>query len=111
MNDAVVAGDGEYEWVGKRTVRPDGVDKVTGRATRADYNMAGMLYGAVLHSPHAHARILKIDTSKAEALKGMEVVITAADWPGIWIRKNQRHCAGELSALVRQSDGAEQGLV
>ena len=45
MNDAVVAGDGEYKWVGKRTVRPDGVDKVTGRAAYgADYNMAGMLY-------------------------------------------------------------------
>ena len=84
MNDAVVAGDGEYKWVGKRTVRPDGVDKVTGRAAYgADYNMAGMLYGAVLRSPHAHARILKIDTSKAEALKGVKSVITAADWPEI----------------------------
>ena len=84
MNDAVVARDGEYKWVGKRTVRPDGVDKVTGRAAYgADYNMAGMLYGAVLRSPHAHARILKIDTSKAEALKGVKSVITAADWPEI----------------------------
>ena len=84
MNDVINSGSDEYKWVGKRTVRPDGVDKVTGRAAYgADYNMAGMLYGAVLRSPHAHARILTIDISKAEALKGVKSVITAADWPEI----------------------------
>jgi CO/xanthine dehydrogenase Mo-binding subunit len=84
MNDAVISGNGEYKWVGKRTVRPDGVDKVTGRAAYgADFSLPGMLYGAVLRSPHAHARIVKIDTSKAEALKGVKSVITAADWPEI----------------------------
>ena len=84
MNDAVIPGKGEYKWVGKRTARPDGVDKVTGRAAYgADFSLPGMLYGAVLRSPHAHARIVKIDTSKAEALKGVKSVITAADWPEI----------------------------
>lgn len=84
MNDAAIPGNGEYKWVGKRTIRPDGVDKVTGRAAYgADFSLPGMLYGAVLRSPHAHARILKIDTSKAEALKGVKAVITAADWPEI----------------------------
>ncbi|MEL0110584.1 MAG: hypothetical protein VW835_02525, partial [Rickettsiales bacterium] len=84
MNDAAIPGNGEYKWVGKRTIRPDGVDKVTGRAAYgADFSLPGMLYGAVLRCPHAHARILKIDTSKAEALKGVKAVITAADWPEI----------------------------
>ena len=84
MNDVAIPGKAEYKWVGKRTIRPDGVDKVTGRAAYgADYSMPGMLYGKVLRSPHAHARIVKIDTSKAEALKGVKAVITAADWPEI----------------------------
>ena len=84
MNDAASPGNGEYKWVGKRTIRPDGVDKVTGRAAYgADYSMPGMLYGKVLRSPHAHARIVKIDTSKAEALSGVKAVITAAEWPAI----------------------------
>jgi len=84
MNDAAIPGNGEYKWVGKRTIRPDGVDKVTGRAAYgADYSMPSMLYGKVLRSPYAHARIVKIDTSKAEALSGVKAVITAADWPEI----------------------------
>ena len=52
--------------VGTRPIRPDGVDKVTGRAAfGADYVMPGMLWGKVKRSPHAHARIVKIDASKA----------------------------------------------
>jgi CO/xanthine dehydrogenase Mo-binding subunit len=67
-------------WIGKRTPRPDGADKVTGRAAyAADTNMPGMIWGKVLRSPHAHARIKSIDTSKAEALPGVEAVMTAKD--------------------------------
>ena len=74
----------EYRWIGKRTMRPDGVDKVTGRAAYgADYAMPGMLVGQMLRSPHAHARILSIDTSKAEAMPEVKAVITAADFPDI----------------------------
>ena len=70
--------------VGTRPIRPDGVDKVTGRARYgADFNMAGQLVGRVLRSPHAHATIRKIDTSKAEKLKGVKAVITAADLPDL----------------------------
>lgn len=70
--------------VGTRPIRPDGVDKVTGRARYgADFNMAGQLVGRVLRSPHAHARITKIDTSKAEKLNGVKAVITAADLPDL----------------------------
>lgn len=68
------------KWIGERTIRPDGADKVTGRATyAADNTMAGMIWGKVLRSPHAHARIRSIDTSKAEALPGVKAVVTAKD--------------------------------
>ena len=59
-----------------------GLDKVTGRAKYgADFNVPNMLYAAVLRSPHAHARIIKIDTSKAEALSGVKAFVTRADFP------------------------------
>ena len=60
-----------YKVIGTRPIRHDGVDKVTGRAIYgADTQLAGLLYGQVLRSPHAHARIKSIDTSKAAALPG-----------------------------------------
>ena len=74
----------EYKWIGQRTVRPDGVDKVTGRANfGADFSLPGMLVGKVLRSPHAHARILSIETGKARAVAGVKAVITSADLPDI----------------------------
>jgi len=70
----------DYQVVGTRPVRPDGADKVTGKANySADINLPGMLFGKVLRSPHAHARIKRLDTSKAEALPGVRAVITSAD--------------------------------
>ncbi|MDX8468957.1 xanthine dehydrogenase family protein molybdopterin-binding subunit [Mesorhizobium sp. VK23B] len=73
-----------FSSVGTRPIRPDGVDKVTGRARYgADFNMAGQLVGRVLRSPHAHAVIKKIDTSKAEKLAGVKAVITAKDLPDL----------------------------
>ena len=71
-----------FSSVGTRPIRPDGVDKVTGRARYgADFNMPGQLVGRILRSPHAHAIIRKIDTSKAEQLPGVKAVLTAADLP------------------------------
>jgi CO/xanthine dehydrogenase Mo-binding subunit len=71
-----------FKWVGTRPVRPDGVPKVTGRALYgADMAMPGMLWGKILRSPHAHARIRSIDTSKAAALRGVRAVVTSADFP------------------------------
>ena len=71
-----------YKWVGTRQIRPDGVAKVTGEAKYgADYTLSNVLYGKVLRSPHAHARIKSIDTSKAEALAGVKSVMTSADLP------------------------------
>ena len=70
----------DNKWIGKRTPRPDGADKVTGKAAyAADTNMPGMIWGKVLRSPHAHARIKKIDTSKAAAYPGVKAVITSKD--------------------------------
>ncbi len=70
------------KWVGTRAPRPDGVDKVTGRAKfGADTHLPNMLIGKVLRSPHAHARILSIDPSAALALPGVKAVVTRDDFP------------------------------
>ena len=79
----MTAGNGSRptKYVGTRALRPDGVDKVTGRAKfGADLSMPNMIVGKVLRSPHAHARIKSIDTSQAAALPGVKAVITAADF-------------------------------
>lgn len=68
--------------VGTRPVRPDGVPKVTGQARYgADYELPGMLWGRILRSPHAHARIKSIDTSRAQALPGVKAVVVGSDFP------------------------------
>ncbi|MCW5701153.1 MAG: xanthine dehydrogenase family protein molybdopterin-binding subunit [Bradyrhizobium sp.] len=68
------------KWIGQRTIRPDGMDKVTGRAQfAADFNMPGQIWGKILRSPHPHARIRGINTSKAEKLPGVKAVVTAKD--------------------------------
>jgi CO/xanthine dehydrogenase Mo-binding subunit len=70
--------------VGTRPIRPDGVDKVTGRANfGADMAMPGMLWGKIKRSPHAHARILAINTDKAMAMPGVRAVTTRADFPDL----------------------------
>ena len=74
----------QFKWVGTRPVRPDGLDKVTGRANfGADFTMPGMLVGRILRSPHAHARIAGIDASAAFAVPGVKAVVTAEDFPEI----------------------------
>ena len=76
---SVAAG---LKYIGTRPIRPDGVEKVTGKANfGADQHLPGMLYGKVVRSPHAHARIRAIDTSRAEHMPGVLAVITAADFP------------------------------
>ena len=76
------AHDGKFNIVGTRPLRPDGVDKVTGKARfGADAWAPGMLHGLILRSPHAHARIKSIDTSQAERLNGVKAVLTSKDLP------------------------------
>ncbi|MFN8441421.1 MAG: xanthine dehydrogenase family protein molybdopterin-binding subunit [Caldilineaceae bacterium] len=70
-----------YKVIGTRPIRPDGTDKVTGRAVYAnDVQLSNTLHGKVLRSPHAHARILSIDTSAAEKLPGVTAVVTREDF-------------------------------
>ena len=84
-----------FRVVGTRPIRHDGIDKVTGRAKYAnDVQVPGHLHARILRSPHAHARILSIDTSKAEALPGVFAVVTGKDFP-------------EVTAILReQTEGA-----
>ena len=71
----------EFKIVGSRPNRPDGLDKVTGRAKfGADAYATGMLHAAIVRSPHAHAKITHIDTSKAESLKGVKAIVTRKDF-------------------------------
>ena len=70
--------------IGTRPVRPDGIDKVTGRAAfGADLNLPNMLHGKVLRSPHAHARIKSVDLSKAATADGVMAAISGADLGGV----------------------------
>jgi CO/xanthine dehydrogenase Mo-binding subunit len=69
-------------YVGEPIPRRDGPEKVTGAAVfGSDVALAGMLHGAVVRSPHPHARIVAVDTSRAEAAPGVRVVVTGRDFP------------------------------
>ena len=71
----------QFKVIGTRPPRPDGIEKVTGKAQYgADLNVANMLFAKILRSPHAHAKILSIDTSAAEKLDGVKAVITSKDF-------------------------------
>jgi xanthine dehydrogenase molybdenum-binding subunit len=73
-----------FRVLGRRTPKVDAVDKVTGRARfGADVDLPRMLVGKVLRSPHTHARIRRIDTSRAEALPGVAAVVTSRDFPAL----------------------------
>ncbi len=72
----------DLQWVGKATLRVDGIAKVTGQALYTDdLRVPGTLVGKILRSPHAHARIVRIDTSRAEAMPGVKAVVTGRDAP------------------------------
>ena len=78
----------DNKWIGKRTIRPDGADKVTGRATfGADFTQPGMLWGKVLRSPHPHAIITSINLDKASALPGVRAVMRGDDLADIPLDK------------------------
>ena len=80
MTTGIVLSQIEYDVVGKTPIRHDGYDKVTGKANYgADISLPGLLHGKILRSPHAHANVLSIDTSRAEAHPDVKAVATAAD--------------------------------
>ena len=103
--------DMSNKWIGARTIRPDGADKVTGRATySADNTMPGMIWGKVLRSPHAHARIRGIDTSKAEALPGVKAVVTAKDFVDFPIDKSVMLGIQDMRWMARNILAKEKAL-
>jgi CO/xanthine dehydrogenase Mo-binding subunit len=74
----------EFKYIGQNTIRPDGFDKVTGRANYgADMSLPGMVWGKILRSPHAHAIIKSLDISKAQAHPGVLAIATHADFPSV----------------------------
>jgi CO/xanthine dehydrogenase Mo-binding subunit len=91
----------EYKVIGTRPIRPDGVEKVTGRAQYgADIHLPGLIQGRILRSPHAHARIVSIDTSEAEKHPGVFAVLTAKDFPGA---EDKMEELGESAINVREA--------
>lgn len=101
-----------YRHVGTRPVRPDGVEKVTGKAIYGtDHVAAGMLHGAILRSPHAHARIRSVDTRKAEALPGVKAIVTGADFPSLAsLEVSLGEGSGNISAISRNCMAHEKVL-
>ena len=82
MTSNIVLSKTDFDTVGKRPIRHDGYDKVTGKAQySADIDLPGLLHGKVLRSPHAHARIKSIDISKAEAHPDVRAIVTHKDLP------------------------------
>jgi putative selenate reductase molybdopterin-binding subunit len=78
--------------VGQSELKVDGLKLAAGLpAFTADFQMEGMLYGALLTSPHAHARITRIDASEARALEGVHAVLTHEDIPRV------KHASGGQS--------------
>ena len=100
----VVLSNKTYEVVGTRPIRHDGHDKVTGKARYgSDVYPTGLLHGKWLRSPHAHARIKFLDTSKAEAVNGVRAVVTGNDLPETPIIPGQdrKITLGELSTDLK----------
>jgi len=106
----------DFKVIGTRVKRPDGIDKVTGRAQYgADLVVPGMLTGAVLRSPHAHAKINAIDTSEAMALPGVKAIVTNADFAALddeflldvadnWLAREKALYHGHAVAAVAAKD-------
>jgi CO/xanthine dehydrogenase Mo-binding subunit len=97
-----------FKVVGTRPLRPDGIDKVTGKARfGADMSLPGMLHGLVLRSPHAHARIKRIDPAAALALEGVKAVVTSADLPDL--TKGDRGMQDVLENVMARSKALYDG--
>jgi 4-hydroxybenzoyl-CoA reductase alpha subunit len=112
-----------FSVVGQRVHRVEGYDKVTGESKYiADIQLPGMLIGKILRSPYPHARILRIDTSKAAKLRGVRAVVTAEDtikrpWGAFFADQyilsvgKARYVGEEVAALAaHDADTAEEAI-
>ncbi len=104
--------DATFSVVGRGVPRVEGVEKVTGRARYSyDIRLPGQLYARVLRSPHAHARIVSIDTSRAEALPGVYAILSVNNAPPItWYKdsaifdRTVRFVGDEVAAVAAESE-------
>ena len=88
----------EFRVLGTRPIRPDGLDKITGRACFSDdFHLPNMIHGKILRSPHAHAKIKSIDTSAAAALPGVHAVVTGDDFPKVENKLISQGAAGMIN--------------
>jgi CO/xanthine dehydrogenase Mo-binding subunit len=82
----------DFSVIGKRVPRIDSREKVMGEAKyAADYSLPDMLWAKVARSPYAHAKILNIDTSRAEKLPGVKAVINSQGLQRMEIRIHAHH--------------------
>ena len=103
--------DTTFTAIGTRPIRHDGVDKVTGRANYgADLSLPGMLHGVVVRSPHAHARIVSIDTADALRVPGVKAVITGRDVPLADVKLGMGEGAMDLKDLSDNLLAREKAL-
>ena len=106
----------ETKVIGKRLPRVDAYDRVSGSAIfPSDTSLPDMLYGAILRCPHAHAKVLNVDTREAEKMPGVRAVITAntpganVDWPYLKGFKTKlfdpicRHEGEEVAAVAAET--------
>src|SRR3989454_12249836 len=118
-------GDGmiPYHVIGQPTRRVDGEEKATGQARyAADVSLSGTLWGKSLHSPYAHARIVRIDTTAAQQVPGVHAVITGADVRGgLWGRAVKdvpvlaydrvRFCGERVAAVAADDEDIAQSAL
>jgi CO/xanthine dehydrogenase Mo-binding subunit len=91
----------EFKVIGKKVERVDAFERLVGEAKYAsDIYLPGMLYAKFLRSPHPHAKVVKIDTTKAQALPGVKAILTPADVPDIAIHKRQTPPAVVMPVLA-----------
>ncbi|MFO0953800.1 MAG: hypothetical protein U0835_22120, partial [Isosphaeraceae bacterium] len=105
-------GKTEYKVLGRRPVRHDGADKVTGKAVyTGDVQLPNLAHGKIVRSPHAHARIKSIDTSEALKLPGVFAVVTADDFPNLENKSAVMGEAGEVNLAHLAANCLAKGKV
>ena len=106
-----MSGAKDCKYVGTRPVRPDGVDKVAGRAQfGADLNLPNMLYGKVLRSPHAHARIKRVELSGARRMEGVFAAVSGVDFPPLRSGEVTSEAGGDLADVARNVMARDKAL-